>query len=242
MMEAVIDTYERPLAPVAAEPDALAEFRQQAKLELAEKSERNKFSDAALLKLRLIREQDKVQDAMDARMTAALKSVIVTPENLSKLLTRCNTSIPVKQLERRVAKLNFWIIAGYRLGHEIDSVTMLNFFSELTNDERKMSDSKFAKTWDMESAEKIKASRLRRGLIESDVATPKAAKQPYWNPARCRKNGLCKAGSLCLKVSNTGKPAPTAEGKQYCGTACQGCYPIRLQKQQIQALSAGNLL
>jgi hypothetical protein len=77
--------------------------------------------------------------------------------------------------------------------------------------------------------------------LEDETVTPKVAptktKAPYWNETRCRKGGLCKAGSLCLKASNAGKPAPVALGKQYCGVNCQDTYPIRRQKQQIRALA-----
>jgi len=44
----------------------------------------------------------------------------------------------------------------------------------LVDEEKAMSDCKFKQTWNMEYAEKIKASRLRRGIIkvEAQKATP----------------------------------------------------------------------
>ena len=45
------------------------------------------------------------------------------------------------------AGLAWWIAAGFRLGFEIDSVTLVNFFSELVDHEMAMSDSRFASLW-----------------------------------------------------------------------------------------------
>src|SRR5437870_3076358 len=142
----VVDTYEQQAAPVQ-KADLLAIYRQQVREEQGEKIVRSKMSDAALAKLRAIKERERSDAITGERFATALKSVIVNQGNLQKLITRCNSSIPVIQLERRAAKLNFWITAGYRLGHEIDSVTLINFFSELTADEQKMADSKFTQMW-----------------------------------------------------------------------------------------------
>ena len=148
--------------------DTLAEFRQQVRQEQAEKSVRQKMSEPALTKLRAIREQDRQQETNDAKFAAALKLIIVSPENLRLLIDRCNKSVPVEQIDRRAMKLDWFIAAGYRLGEEIDSVTLLNFFSELVGDEMTMSDSQFKSMWDIESAEKLKASRIRRGLLTEE--------------------------------------------------------------------------
>jgi hypothetical protein len=206
-----IDTYE--VIPLAVESqDALAKFRDQVKEELAEKSERGKFSDAALQKLRLIREQDKVQEAMDARSTAVLKCITVTPDNLAKLLTRCNTSVPVAQLDRRVTKLHLWITAGYMLGEEIDSLTMLNFFSGLTLDEQEMSNTEFNSVWNPKIAEKLWASRQSRGLIKSEPVIR-----------------LCKAGKECIRYEKR-KAAPAKGSGDYCGSACAASVRARAKR------------
>ena len=110
----VIDTYQNEVVPVETE-DALAKFRQQAKAELAEKATRSKMSDVALSKLQAA---DKNQDALDARLSAALRLIVVTDANLRTLITRCNKSVPVKNAERRAQKLGWFIAAGFRLGSQ----------------------------------------------------------------------------------------------------------------------------
>jgi hypothetical protein len=209
-VETIIDTYE--VAPVAIESDGLAEFRLQVKQEDAEKSERGKFSDAALIKLRLMREQDKVQEVMDARSAVVLRCITVTPENLARLLTRCNTSVPVTQLNRRVTKLNFWITAGYTLGEEIDSVTLLDFFSGLTADEQGMSETQFNSVWNSKAAEKLRASRRERGLIKSEPIIR-----------------LCKAGKDCIRYEKR-KAAPAKGSGDYCSTACSASVRARAKR------------
>lgn len=68
------------------------------------------------------------------------------------------------------------------------------------------------------------------------ATTPHRPQKTYWTEDRCRKMGLCKAGPLCIKASNTGKPAPRKDGKQFCGTNCQECYPVRLRKRATEAV------
>jgi hypothetical protein len=150
-------------------PDVLAEFRQQAKDEIAEKSERSKMSDAAVAKLRAMNEQTKAQEILDERFASALRLIVPTPENLLTLLDRCNHSMRPTQIERRAEKLAWWVTAGYRLGYEIDSVTMLNFFSTLVDDEVRMPASKFSSLWNLAAAAKLKESRINRGLIDSGI-------------------------------------------------------------------------
>ena len=67
--------------------------------------------------------------------------------------------------------------------------------------------------------------------IAEPTPTVKPAQKDFWNPDRCRRKGLCKAGRLCVKASTKGKPAPAIEGRQYCGDTCQAAYPIRLAKR-----------
>jgi hypothetical protein len=197
-----LDTYE--VIPVPAQSDdALAAFRLQARQELEEKSEKGKLSESALAKLRAIREQDKTQGVVDGRFATALKSVSVTDANLRKLIGRCNVCVSATQIERRAAKFGWWIAAGFRLGYEIDSVIMVNFFSDLTPDERTMSDARFTSLWNVAAAEKLKASRLGRGLIGSD--------EPVYRP--------CKADKKCLRYEKR-KPASAKGSGEYCSPAC----------------------
>jgi hypothetical protein len=200
-LEEVIDSpYSSPEKVPAQSDDALAAFRLQARQEL---EERGKMSDAALAKLRAIRELDKARAAVDDRFATALKSVMVTPENLVKLIQTCNVSMPVTQIERRAQKLAWWIAAGYRLGEEIDGIAMVNLFSELVDEERTMSESKFTSLWPASAAMKLKASRLSRGLIGSDVTI-------FWP---------CKSGQKCMKAERR-RPAPAKGSGQYCSSAC----------------------
>src|SRR6266446_1567220 len=127
----VVDTYEQQVAPVQ-KADSLAIYRQQVREEQGEKIVRSKMSDAALAKLRAIKEQEKADAITGERFATALKSVIVNQENVQKLITRCNSSVPVTQLERRAEKLLWWTSAGFLLGREIDTICLINFFSELT--------------------------------------------------------------------------------------------------------------
>jgi hypothetical protein len=212
-----LDTYE--VIPVPAQSDdALAAFRLQARQELEEKSEKGKLSESALAKLRTIREQDKTQAVVDGRFATALKSVIVTDANLRKLIGRCNVSVPATQIERRTAKLGWWIAAGYRLGEEIDGSGMVNFFSDLTPDERTMSDARFTNLWNIAAAEKLKASRLGRGLIESD--------EVVYRP--------CASGKKCMRFEKR-KPAPASGNGAYCSPACAASDRARA-KRSLSAL------
>jgi hypothetical protein len=188
-------------API--EQDALAIFRQQVKQEQEEKSERSKMSDTALAKLRAIKEQERVDTIFDERFSTALKSVVATPKNLRTLIEQCNTSVPMTDLERRTQKLSWWVAAGFRLGEEIDSVSVINFLSDLTPDERAMTDSRFNSVWTVTSAGRRKESRLARGLMTTD--------EPVYRP--------CKSAKKCLRFEKR-RPAP-AQGKgAYCSTMC----------------------
>lgn len=197
-----LDTYECS-TPSAPTEDALAYFRAQAKAELEEKSQRSKMSDAALAKLRAIKEQDRLQASSEERFASALRLIKPTPENLLTLTDRCNRSVPVQQLSRRAAKLGWWIAAGFRLGHEIDSLTMLSLFSDLTSEEKTASDSRFNNLWSPASAAKLRDLRTERGLIESG--------EPIYR--------ACASGKKCMKFEKR-KPA-AAKGKgAYCSISC----------------------
>src|SRR5207245_2554813 len=146
------------------EVDKLAVFRQQVKEEAANKV-RGKMSEEQIAKLRAIREQERIAAASGVRFKHALQSIIVTTENLKKLIDRCYAQgltideagfqpcghgefIPhvsqVKHLDRRARKLSYWINAGFRLGHEIETPAQIRLYSELTDEEIKISDSRFA--------------------------------------------------------------------------------------------------
>lgn len=59
------------------------------------------MSEAAASKLRALTESDRLDKIDGGRFCTALKSVIVTHENLGKLIQRCHTSTPVEDIERR---------------------------------------------------------------------------------------------------------------------------------------------
>ena len=198
----VIDTYEQVAAP-AVQADALAIYRQQVREEQGEKIVRSKMSDTALAKPRAIKEQEKADAITGERFATALKCVIVNQENLKKLITRCNSSVPVTQLERRAEKLLWWTSAGFLLGREIDTICLINFFSELTADEAVMSEGKFSGVWNAPSAAKVKASRVNRGVIASEA--------PVYRP--------CKSGKKCLKFEKR-RPAPANGSGAYCTLNC----------------------
>jgi hypothetical protein len=197
------------------ETDRLAIYRQQVSDEAAEKSVRGKMSEPALAKLRAIKEQEKY-DAIDAeRFRNGLRSVVVNPENLKKLIERCNTSIAPTQIECRVRRLTWWIDAGYLLGREIDSVGLINFFSCLTDGD-----------WKDADARKRRESRLSRGLVSTSDA------EPSYRP--------CKSGKKCLRFEKR-KPAPAKGTGEYCSSACAASNKAR-QKRVLTALASDQIV
>jgi hypothetical protein len=162
--------------------DPLAVFREQVK---AEKKTRGHMSETALANFQAIKVQDKADAVAGERLKSALASIVPTPDNLAKLIQKCETAPtdtghslgpkfeatkvvkPMLQLARRVHKLSWWIDAGYLLGREIDSLYMVGFFSRLVGDEFTMSDGKFASIWDIASARKLKASRIRQTTVKT---------------------------------------------------------------------------
>jgi hypothetical protein len=123
------------------EHDSLAVFREQVK---AEKKSRGHMSETTVANFHAIKAQEKAAAVAAEKFKNAIAVVIVTPENLAKLIEKCEavpadtgytlgpspefkvTKIvrPIDQLARRVAKLSWWITAGYLLGGEIDSAYM----------------------------------------------------------------------------------------------------------------------
>jgi len=183
--------------------DPLAKFRAEVAAEKAEP--RGKMSDAALAKLRAINAQDKLDDIDAGRFKTALSQVIVNPENLRRLIERCNTSVrpPAEILDRMGYKLGWWITAGYLLGRGLDSDALINFFSTLATDEMYMSDTQFFGTWNLKDAAQRRQSRINREVIP--------AEEPAFRP--------CKSAKKCMKFEKR-KPAPAAGKGDYCSTAC----------------------
>jgi len=207
----------------AQEVDVLAEFRAQVAAEKAEP--RGKMTDAAVAKFRAIKEQERFDSIAAERFRNALLSVVPTPENLKRLVVNTRLSTPVLEYADRMVrtvdlaarmslKLAWWIAAGYKLGREIDSVAMLNFFSELTLDEVAMTDKQFAAVWDAASAKKRLQSRLSREIIKADPEPEK--------PTRPAKVRLCKSGAKCVWLKYR-KPAAAVGRSLYCTPACQKC-------------------
>lgn len=108
--------------------DGLAIYRQQVAAEKEVTSKR--MSDASTERLREIGRTEKQETIEAERFRNALRSVVVTPDNIGKLIQRCNTSKPLTGVHKRVSKLLWWISAGYGLGTKINSVSSINFYSE----------------------------------------------------------------------------------------------------------------
>lgn len=205
---------------VTPETDSLAVFREQVRNEV-----KPSMSEAATQKLRALNETERLDKIANTRFCNALKSVIVNNENLGKLLARCHTSTPLDHIERRVHKLNWFIQAGYELGREIDSVCIINFLSELTQDETFMSDSAFAAQWTVKDAARTKQYRLDHGIIKPDST------EAVYRP--------CKSGKKCMRYEKR-KPAPAAGKGAYCGTTCAASDRAR-QKRALAALASGTI-
>jgi hypothetical protein len=223
---------------VPQEVDALAEFRAQVAAEKAEP--RGRMTDAAVAKFRAIKEQERLDSIAAERFRNALLSIVPSPENLKKLVVNTRLSTPrLRYADRMIRtddiadrmslKLAWWIAAGYKLGREIDSVAMLNFFSELTLDEVSMSDKQFAAVWDAASAKKRLQSRLSREIIKA--ADPEPEK-----PTKPAKVRLCKSGAKCVWVKYR-KPAAAVGRSFYCTPACQKCDLAR-QRRSVPTPSA----
>jgi hypothetical protein len=194
--------------------DRLAVYRLQVSEEV---KVRAKMSDPALAKLRALKEQERIEAIGGERFRNALQSVIVNPANLRALIERCNTSIRPVQIEQRVQRLNWWIDAGYLLGREIDTVTLINFFSSLTPGED-------LSGWTEKEAKKRRESRRARGVANDG--------EPVYRP--------CKSGKKCLRFEKR-KPAPAKGSGEYCGPACAASNKAR-QKRSLAALPSGSMV
>lgn len=118
-------------------------------------------------------------------------------------------------------KLNYFITAGYELGREIDSVSAINFLSELTQDETFMGDSNFTAQWTDKEAARTKQYRLDHGIIKPSTD------EPIYRP--------CKSGKKCLRFEKR-KPAAAKGSGAYCGTPCAAGDRAR----QKRALAGGH--
>lgn len=197
--------------------DKLAGFREQIE---AEKQTRGRMSEVALTKLRSLAEETRLEAIGLTRFGNALKSVAVTPENLQTLITRCvYAGPPEKNLNRRAHKLQWWIVAGFRLGEEINAPGQIRFLSNLTADEERMTDAQFQKAWDTKSAQKRNQWRIDQGLV-SDI-----------KPVH-----LCKSGPKCMKAYRR-KAAPAKGNGEYCSTACAASDRARAKRAALGALA-----
>jgi hypothetical protein len=178
--------------------DTLAIFRQQVQEE--KESSTRKFSDAAAVKFAAIKARDKIDSVEAERFRNALRSTVVTPENLERLIQRCNTSKPV-DIDRRAARLQWWIVAGYALGKEIDTVGAINFFSEPTETDGLLT---------LALAKRIKAAKMSQevGIVERP----------------------CKSGKKCMRYEKR-SPAPAKGSGDYCSTACAASDRAREKRQ-----------
>jgi hypothetical protein len=140
--------------------------------------------------------------------------------------------IPTIDLADKMSlKLAWWIAAGYKVGREIDSVAMINFFSELTQNEVSMTDKQFATVWDAASAKKRLQYRLSHGIIEADSEPEKSPK-----PAKPAEVRLCKSDEKCIWLKYR-KPAAAVGRSLYCTPACQKC-DIARQRRSVLTPSA----
>jgi hypothetical protein len=205
---------------IEAPEDKLELYRQQV---AAEKNESHgKMSDTAREKLRAMKEQERIGDIDAERFQNALKSVVPTPENLERLVSNTRLSTPILDyagkkvqtaslVSRMAAKLAWWISAGYELGREIDSVGLINSFSEITLDEYRMTDKQFD-AWSAVSAKKRLKSRIERGLIKLESDKP--------DEPRLAKERPCKSGQKCIWAKRR-KAAPAVGRSEYCTPVCQ---------------------
>lgn len=170
--------------------DPLAKYRAEVAAEREAKP--TGMSDRAAERLRQVNYEDRVAKQNEEKFAYALTQVPVTSENLAKLIARCSGKS--EHLERRTAKLMFWIQSrGWRLGHEIKLAHDIAFLSELTSDEIRMSDSTFTATW--------RAKKVVAPISDG----PKMAD--------------CRAGKQCMWLKNR-RPRQAPEG-QFCSHICR---------------------
>jgi hypothetical protein len=196
------------------EADPLAVYRAQVAEE--KNAPKSKASTASLERLRAISEQSKTEAIELERFNNALKSVTINTENLTKLISRCSTD--QSNLSRRTVKLEWHINAGYRLGVEINTPYTVAYFSNLTPDEIRLSDARFASEWNEAAAKKTLEDRTKRGFyVVSGEA--KVSTKP------------CASGSKCLKAYKR-VPAPAAGTGKYCTKNCAASAVARAKREK----------
>jgi hypothetical protein len=186
---------------------------------------KKKMSDAAAAKLRALNEQTKADDLAGEEFAGKLRLIPATLANLRNLIevhrsarghldgsfNYFNFKLTEDELVSRMShKLLWWCTAGYELGCEIYSVSLINFFSNLTPEETLMSRKQFDSDWDLESAEKRNKSRTK-------------AKEPK------ELERLCKSGTLCMQFFKK-KAAPVKGRGAYCSPACMASDKARAKR------------
>jgi hypothetical protein len=93
--------------------------------------------------------------------------------------------------------------------YEINSPALVRFFSELTPDEERMPNAKFAAEWKTKHAERRRKSRMNRGLLQT---AEKLESQPH----------ECALRSKCTRaVKRQGFMIPAESKVVYCSPACR---------------------
>jgi len=171
-----------------------------------------------------------------------------------------------RRSDRAKHKLAWFRKAGYDLDveavrcPELSKTDLRRFFSEVTDNELKMSNREFYSLWTDETAEARRADRVRRGYLKLEggelVTAEKPRALPRIKKLCCHKCGqvfkarmrstktcpkckgvndpvgvrLCASGEKCLKVDRVGTPAPAAPGKQFCSDTCHEFDRARQQR------------
>ncbi len=166
------------------------EHRALAREESEQTAARGAMSEKNAARLRVIREEDRIERCGELRFASALASVIVTPDNLARLVGRCSSD--QSHLQRRALKLAWFIgTKGNRLGTEIATPGDVLFLSALTRDEETMTDAQFAEAW-----------RVKKVFKRTESGQPAA--KPCVNKGCGRGEGqtrarVAKAGDSCSR-------------------------------------------
>jgi hypothetical protein len=178
------------------------------------------MSDKQQARLQDIQRADKAEAIALARFANGLQLVVVNHGNLTKLISRCyaqgfvdpetgdfhSWAYEPPYLAKRATKLAWWIAAGYRLGYEINSPTLIRFFSELTPEEEQMPDARFAAEWKLKDAKRRRQSRMNRGLLQDEKL----------------EGHECALRSKCIRaVKRHGFLIPVESKAVYCSPACR---------------------
>ena len=216
------------------------------------------MSESAKRKLRTANDAIKADQLATERFAALFrrlpKEIPVLVELYKRIYAHDRERITDDTLLRMSQKLVWSLRHGWQVGSVCDVILM----GALTADEGEMPEEAFAKhlartqcaepvslavgsgVTTYSSSVEAWSESAQAQFWNSDLPEPsKKTRAPFWNPKRCRKEGRCKAGSLCLNA--TGKtPAPAADGRQFCNDTCQECYAIRKRKQNAAGRDLGN--